>query len=306
MNPVELRYYDIPQNEHVLALLGESWKRPYRQAADELHFHNLLEVGYCHYGDGEINFEDRSAARYAAGTITIIPKNIPHATWSYGEDNNYWEFLFVDVETFLTGIYKEDAIFAHELTVRINKRAFVFCENDNPVLDESILSVMTEKRNPSEFFSEIEKCLLLRLLLKIASLNPHEKVEGGHPMKHRKEIQKSLEYLNEHYQEPIKIITLSESCHMSETHFRRLFHETIHMTPVDYINFVRIQKACEYLKSSNDSIENVAIKVGFLSQSTFNRNFNRFVGVSPHKWKIATEDNKIKLIDYKVTVLKGW
>lgn len=78
------------------------------------------------------------------------------------------------------------------------------------------------------------------------------------------------------------------------------------MMPVDYINFVRIQKACDYLSSSNDTMENVALKVGYMSQSTFNRNFLRVIGVSPHKWKTAADNNKLKLQNYKITALKGW
>ncbi len=35
---IEFRYYEIPQNEPCMALLGEAWIRPY--GMDSLHFHN--------------------------------------------------------------------------------------------------------------------------------------------------------------------------------------------------------------------------------------------------------------------------
>ena len=304
---VELRYYEIPQNEFVLALLGDSWKRVYRQDANELHFHSLMEIGYCYYGDGEIVFQDRVPSHYTDDSFSVIPQNVPHGTWSYGEGENYWEYLFIDVETFLTGVYSSDAIFAHELIARINKHAHVNCAAENPVLAESIRAVMTEKRKQQEYGSEIEKCLVLRLLLEIARLNPNENIKSDHPLRQRKVIVESLEYVNEHFAEPIKINTLAESCHMSETHFRRLFQDIIHMKPVDYINFVRIQKACELLSSSSDTIENIALNVGFITQSTFNRNFLRVVGVPPHKWKAAADNYNFRnQKNYKITALKGW
>jgi AraC-like DNA-binding protein len=304
--PVELRYYEMPQNENVLALLGEFWKRVYRQSVDELHFHNFLEIAYCNYGDGQVIFQNRSATEYSDGTLTIIPQNIPHAVWSYGDISNYWEFLFIDIETFLTDAYSDDLVFAHELISRIDKKAYVLKADEHQKILESVMTLMSEKRNPSEFNTEIEKCLVHTLLLRIAGLTPYETAEADHPKKQRKAIVKALEYVNGRYMEPIKINTLAEACHISETHFRRLFQETIHMTPVDYINFVRIQKACEFLKTTNDSIEYIGTRVGFVSQSTFIRNFNRFVGVAPHKWKMTAEDNKIKLYDYKITALRGW
>ena len=56
---VELRYYDIPQKEGVLALLGENWVRSYGDGIDYLHFHNLLEIGVCRSGTGELVLDSR-------------------------------------------------------------------------------------------------------------------------------------------------------------------------------------------------------------------------------------------------------
>ena len=48
---VELRYYEMPQGMPVLALLGEKWITEY--GADPIHFHNYLEIGYCHVQERE-------------------------------------------------------------------------------------------------------------------------------------------------------------------------------------------------------------------------------------------------------------
>jgi len=303
---VELRYYAVPQNEYSLGLLGDSWNRVYHNDILDLHFHNLLEIGFCHSGDGSMVFDDGVIIPYSSGTFTVIPQNMPHSTWSSGSDPNYWEFLFVDVENFVSGTYISDPIFAHELNARIKKRYFVQTETDQPALAGTIKAILLEKKESMEFGAEIEKCLVQKLLLQIARSNPFEGKKGDHPLKRRKMMLESLDYVNEHYAEPIKIHALAKTCHMSETHFRRMFEDTIHMMPVDYINYVRIQKSCELLHSANDTIENVAAKVGFISQSTFNRNFLRFVGVSPHKWKTAADNYEVKLQNYKITALKGW
>lgn len=36
------------------------------------------------------------------------------------------------------------------------------------------------------------------------------------------------------------------------------------------------------------------------------RNFVKLVGVSPYKWKRNAEDYGVRLLDYKITALKGW
>ena len=53
---IELRYYEKPIKEPVLALLGENWIREYGKDADgkmieNMHFHNLMEIGYCVSGE---------------------------------------------------------------------------------------------------------------------------------------------------------------------------------------------------------------------------------------------------------------
>lgn len=47
---IELRYYEKPIKEPVLAMLGESWIREYGkdtngEMINNLHFHNLMEIG---------------------------------------------------------------------------------------------------------------------------------------------------------------------------------------------------------------------------------------------------------------------
>ena len=44
---IEYRYYEIPSDEYVLALLGESWVQSYGADTENLlHFHNYMEIGY--------------------------------------------------------------------------------------------------------------------------------------------------------------------------------------------------------------------------------------------------------------------
>ena len=78
------------------------------------------------------------------------------------------------------------------------------------------------------------------------------------------------------------------------------------MSPMDYVNLIRIQKACELMKKSNDSMDTIAIKCGFTTTSTFNRNFRKFLDTSPYQWKINPENYEHKLLNYRISALKGW
>ena len=43
--PAEFRFYELPQDEPVLALMGNKWIQVYGENIDNQHFHNLLEIG---------------------------------------------------------------------------------------------------------------------------------------------------------------------------------------------------------------------------------------------------------------------
>lgn len=58
-----------------------------------------------------------------------------------------------------------------------------------------------------------------------------------------------------------------------ETHFRRLFSSCMSMGPLEYINLVRVQNACELLRKTDTLVSEIAFRCGFSTLSTFNRNY---------------------------------
>ena len=93
---------------------------------------------------------------------------------------------------------------------------------------------------------------------------------------------------------------------MSETHFRRLFSAYIDMTPVEYLNMVRVLRACEMLRSSNETMSSVALNCGFSTVSTFDRNFRQVIGVTPYQWKKDPKNYESRLLEVNISVQKGW
>ena len=79
--PAEFRFYELPQDEPVLALMGNKWIQVYGENIDNQHFHNLLEIGLCHYGEGDLVLEE-DFYRFAPGMISCIPANFLHVTRS--------------------------------------------------------------------------------------------------------------------------------------------------------------------------------------------------------------------------------
>ena len=303
---VELRYYEIPQELPLMALLGE--RRIMKYGSDKMHFHNHLEIGYCYFGEGKMYLGEQEK-EYQAGSITIIPKNFPHHTRQSGEEPNRWEYLFIDIDRFLKDIFSDrPVVYTNTLIKRLHSSMLLVQKEEQPELEALVQMLLNEIRDKGEFYKPCVEGILLALLLKIARLDKNEVITDVSLMDKQKfcGIQDALNYVEQHYQEEFRIGELAEICHMSETHFRRVFHSYMNTSPVEYVNLVRIEKSCELLKRTNERVEDIAHKVGFGASCTYIRNFKKVTGLAPLQWRNSAWENGDNPANFNVSVLKGW
>ena len=277
---IELRFYEIPQNEYVLALLGENWIRDYGHDEVHLHFHNLMEIGVCRNGTGKLILDEEQRP-YQPAMVSIIPNNYPHVTISNTKEGpSYWEYLFFDPAQIIAEMYPKNELFCRELIRKINRRALFLHEWENHNLAFLVRQIMEEMRGRRSHYTDSVRGLLYSLVIEIIRLNEEQEakqeVQGVEMQKHLgvTQIAAALDYVRMEYMHMIRVEELAQECHMSETHFRRLFESCMNMSPVDYINLVRIQKACDLLKKTTDSMDIVAQKAfGVLSAELVKRRF---------------------------------
>lgn len=301
--PAEFRFYEVPQDEPVLALMGSKWIQVYGENINNMHFHNLLEIGYCHYGDGDLIIEDE-VYRFGAGMVSCIPANFLHVTKSDTDVKAYWEYIYISPEDILK-LWGRSTQETGNIIEAVNRKAFFMKAEENPMIAAMIRAVFEEMQNKSEYYQNCVTGLVYTLLFEIARLNGRGM---GQALGKNSSLQlgNAIEYVERNYPNNFKISDLANECHMSETHFRRVFQEKMNMTPVEYVNFVRVKKACELIDKTDISMEDVAEKVGFATPSTFNRNFRRIIGTSPYQWKKRPDNHEGKLLEYKISALKGW
>lgn len=286
----QLHYYEMPRESYVLFHLGERLPRDPERGFQGLHYHNYLEIGYCSQGEGILTFEKKEYA-YFAQTFCVIPKNCPHSIAGGGRKDSIWEFLYVDVERFLADLYPGRSRMVEELSRRINTEArFLTCEG-SCVLGNLIQEMIREMREKREFYQECIKGYLLSFLLETARswdggvIQVEWNWKGEASQWEVSQIEKAIRYVGAHYGEPIKVKDMAAVCGLSESHFRRLFSEYMHIAPADFIGKVRIRAACEQMMNTSASLDEIAMKTGFISMSTFNRTFRKFLGTSPHSWR---------------------
>lgn len=127
------------------------------------------------------------------------------------------------------------------------------------------------------------------------------------------DIQKAIEYIEEHLTDDMDISDISGIAYLSPFHFQRIFHAMCGCTVGEYIRMRRLSMAGVELMNSGIRVIDLAIKYGYDSPDSFTRAFTKFHGLPPSVAKargiklkflapiqINKKTGEIKDMDYRV------
>ena len=91
----------------------------------------------------------------------------------------------------------------------------------------------------------------------------------------------AIRYMQTNLQTEIRIDSLAAHLGISERYVRKLFSQAFHVSPVEYLNRLRINQAVELLKNTELTIKEICYRCGFNTVRHFSRMFKRYMGVIP-------------------------
>lgn len=104
--------------------------------------------------------------------------------------------------------------------------------------------------------------------------------------KHKDEVVlKAQNYIEKNYQEKISIEFLSNHFSVGRRNFDRRFIKATGITPLDYLQRVKIEAAKKSLENTRKTIHEVMYDVGYSDTKAFREVFNRVTGMSPIDYK---------------------
>ncbi len=98
-------------------------------------------------------------------------------------------------------------------------------------------------------------------------------------------IKDVLVYIDSNYQKTITLDELSKKGNISKFYLCRIFRDVLHISPIEYINKIRVEKATEFLRNTNMSISDIAFECGFNNISYFIKIFKKFMRTTPLKYR---------------------
>lgn len=132
-------------------------------------------------------------------------------------------------------------------------------KSDTRVLDHLLAAILTKAAEDA--FSTLEKPMLCT------------------------HIRKAIGYISKHYQEKISLEEIAKFTGVGARRMQILFKEELNTTFNEFLNTFRINKACDLLRSTNISVEEIAEKTGYNSRQHFILTFKKCTEMTPNQYR---------------------
>jgi AraC-like DNA-binding protein len=153
-----------------------------------------------------------------------------------------------------------------------------------PVMQDQYLSALIRRLGDAVKLGD-EALTLESLCVEIVghSLTHYARAKWKHETFHKKHlasVDMVKQYLDVHFDHPVRLDELAQMAHFSPFYLNRLFQQAVGLPPYEYLIQIRVKHAQAFLRQG-ESIANTAYLCGFSDQNHLTRIFTRHVGITP-------------------------
>lgn len=98
-------------------------------------------------------------------------------------------------------------------------------------------------------------------------------------------LESAKETIELEYKDELRLEDLASKYNLSKFHFHRLFKSYFKVTPKEYFERLKMERAAHLLKYTNATIIDIAFEFGFNNHETFSRAFKRYFGSNPKHYR---------------------
>jgi AraC-like DNA-binding protein len=238
------------------------------------HMHDYFHLFYILSGEG-VFFVNKQRYEISRGALLIIAPNMLHELQKVTCDM---------ISTFEVKFYNFDPLILKEL------ESLPQMMTGDDFIDMLLNYIVENGRSRLPYFMKMVNSFLNVLIGYLASSKSEIKV-----------IQKNSQlidttgfpavsvdiimYIEQNYMDNISLEILAKHVDYNRNYICTAFKKDTGITIIDYLNYVRIRHAIEYISYSEIDISKICSRVGFSNVSHFNRTFKKFVGLSPSNYR---------------------
>lgn len=269
-------YIDMPKKPYDI-FYSESVNSP-------LHWHYYSEIIYMLGGEVNVVCNNKKTILREGDLCCVYPLQL-HEFSRVGSKNARYAVIKFDIHTinipkaYISRMYnyfvrrtREDD---HCITVPAERL-------NGSLINERIRHIVDEYAQKREFYSLAVQADIFSLLIEIAR-SCGKKIAAERDSLPQTDLSffHILEYIDTHSAEPLEVAELARMCHLSYSHFARLFRENYGRSCKEYITYIRLNKAQDLLFHTDYDLSYIAQETGFFDCSHFIRTYKKWKGITP-------------------------
>lgn len=249
------------------------------------HEHESIEINYITRGSCIMQF-DKDIVEFNENNCMVIFPHVMHhffVNHSRGVKIVQLEFNISNLGPNLFQAYADNELsFVYNLLTN-SSRYIKIPRND--AIKDCIKRIIQEENRQTDYSTDLVDLYYKELLYILSREINHtlnlKNVTGN------KQLKEVLVAINENiFNEDLSMDRIARYCGFSDRYLRKLFATHLRMTPVGYINNLRINKAKEELTSnSTETIKEIGYRVGYSSPQYFSKIFKKITGFTPVQFK---------------------
>lgn len=241
-----------------------------RRLAAAAHLHRHLELVLFFEGEC-VAYADTERCVLQAGDVFLSFPDQVHRYESSGPERYHIVVVSPDMMPELSDL------FTHSLPTS----ALLKGAANDPALQHAMARLLELRRVQTQQQEVMRRGYLLALFGRLLSMYDLSSppTSGSHAFK------AVVEYCIRHFDKDLSLSVLERELHISKYYISHLFSDKLKMSFHDYINSIRVSAACRQLRHSDHSITEIASLVGFSTLRTFNRAFQKQLGMTPSQYR---------------------
>ena len=246
------------------------------------HHHRIREKGigqyvliYCVDGSG-FYVVDGKRHEVKKNQYFILPIGKPH---EYGStEGHFWTVYWLHFCGKAAHVFAEGAATPQTINVTMQSR---ISERIN-IFDEILTTL--------HFGDSIEdlryaSSLLSHFLASMRYLGQFRRAKAG---AEKDIVEQAIHYMRENIENRITMAEVLRYVGYSQSHFSTVFKKKTGMSPLSYFNRLKVEHACQLLKTTDLKVNMICYKVGIEDPLYFSRLFSKVMGMSPSEFRIKS------------------
>lgn len=251
------------------------------------HYHKEYELHLITHSSGKV-FVGDYIGNFYPGNLVLTGPNLPHNWISDAKNGEVYP------ERDKVVVFTDDMIQAarqavpefRELADLLRRASFGIKFNDPQAIAQAHrLMPLIAASSGLECFAHF-----LTLMSLLAKTNQYQLLSSEHYLaitgeKNQQRANQAVNYIFKHYRQNLSLEDVAQEMGMQPTYFSRFFRQTTGRRFIEFVNCLRITRACDLLAHSDMTITGIGFEVGFNNISNFNRHFMALKTTTPSDYR---------------------